>query len=199
MKFFRSIAVVLACLTISGFAQAENWVFNTEEDAHNMLIFTVSHQGFSNSVGIIRDFHGAISLDEENIENSTVWAEINPASVDMAQHEAWTNNTKSMFFDTENFPSMRFESTAINDLGDGAMQIEGELSMVGITKSITLDAKLNRIGQYMDIGPKAGFSATASLDRTDWGIDDILDLIPEGVDIQIEIEAFPELMEKEAH
>ena len=194
MKTLYSSALVICSFIASNFAQAENWKFSTSDDPHNILMFEVDHQGFSTSRGFFTDFHGVLNLDEENLENSSVWAEVNTNSVDIAQHETWTNNTKNMFLDSENHPTMKFQSTSVTDLGDGKMEIVGDLSMVGITKSITMDAKLNRIGQYMDVGQKAGFSATASLTRTDWGIDAILDLIPEQVDIVIEIEAFPEDM-----
>lgn len=199
MRQSTSLLLAFCLATSANIAKAENWAFSTAEDAHNMLMFKVSHQGFSNSMGFFTDFHGVISLDENNLENSSVWAEINTNSVDMAQHEVWSNNTRNQFFDPENYSTMRFESTSVTDMGDGSMEIEGDLSIVGITKSITLDAKFNRIGQYMDVGPKAGFSATASLNRTDWGIDAILHLIPEQVDIVIEIEAFPEGMAAADH
>lgn len=194
-----STSLLLACClsTSATIASAENWVFDTADDAHNMLMFQVNHQGFSYSLGFFMDFHGVISLDEDNLENSSVWAEIDTNSVDLAQHETWINNTKDLFFDPENHSTMRFDSTSVKDMGDGMMEIEGDLTIVGVTKSITLDAKLNRIGQYMEVGPKAGFSATTSLDRTEWGVDAILNLIPAQVEIEIQIEAFPEGMDAE--
>jgi len=195
MSFFKSFTLFFFGLLFTNLVEASNWTFSTEADAHNMLMVKVNHQGFSTSMGFFKDFHGVISLDEEDLTNSSVWAEINTASIDFAQHETWNTNTKNLFFDVENHPNMRFESTGVKDLGNGKMEIEGDLSILGITKTVTLNASLNKIGQYMEAGTKAGFSATSSLVRTDWGIDAILHLIPAEVEVVIEIEAFPEDMD----
>lgn len=198
MSIHKSTSLFIAAIfsTTMAYADIEHWTFSTEADAHNMLMFSISHQGFSNSIGFFTEFAGDIYLDEDNLENSSVSAEIDISSIDIAQLEVWNNNTLNTFFDIAEFPSMTFHSTSVEDLGDGNLQIVGDLSLMGITREVSLDARLNRIGQYMDAGRKAGFSAYTKINRTNWGIDELLDLrIGDEVAITIEIESFPADME----
>ena len=194
---FANTATLGLLLSFSSLAQAaDTFEFSSKSDAHNMLMFQIDHLGFSRSIGFFQDFEGTIQLDQENLENSTVEANIDINSLDIAAHEEWNQHTKKYFFQNGAMPEMTFKSTKVEDLGDGKLAVTGDLTLMGVTKSLILNATLNKVGDFMDKGIKAGFSATTRLSRKDFGITAI-PFIGDQVQITIEIEASKQVAEEE--
>jgi polyisoprenoid-binding protein YceI len=91
--------------------------------------------------------------------------------------------------DVVRYPEMRFESTKVTPGSHGTLRIDGSLTMHGITRPLTLQAKLNKEGPNpFDHRPILGFRATGSLRRSDFGMSKYLPLIGDIVSITIDIE-----------
>ncbi|QUM81992.1 YceI family protein [Moritella sp. 5] len=189
VSFFYLFAFGCALLLISTYVYAvDSFEFDTKSDPHNMLMFQIDHQDYSRSIGFFKKFEGQIELDTENLENSSVEATIDITSLDIAGHEKWGSNTLAVFFKNGKLPTASFRSTKIENNGDGKLIITGNLTLMGVTKSLVLDATLNKTGESQSAGFKAGFSATTQLSRKDFGII----AVPtngDKVSITIEIEA----------
>lgn len=167
---------------------ADSFTFDTKSAPHNMLMFQIDHQGYSRSIGFFKTFEGNIELDIDNLANSSVEATIGITSLNLAGNEAWSNNTLAVFFKNGTLPKANFRSTKVEDKGDGKLMITGDFTLMGVTKSVVLDATMNKAGQSQASGYKAGFSATTELSRKDFGIT----AVPSNGDkvtITIEIEA----------
>jgi len=187
-SFFYLFALGCALLFSTYAYAVDSFEFDTKSDPHNMLMFQIDHQDYSRSIGIFKKFEGQIELDTENLENSSVEATIDITSLDIAGHEKWSNNTLAVFFKNGKLPTAHFRSTKIESKGYGKLIITGDLTLMGVTKSLDLDVTLNKAGQSQSAGFKAGFSATTQLSRKDFGII----AVPtngDKVSITIEIEA----------
>lgn len=171
MKRFRSAAVMtLAALAaLTSFAFAEPATF-TLDPAHSRAGFEVKHI-FTMVPGYFKKVDGKISLDEKNLANSSVEATIDASSI-FTDNEKRDGHLKSEdFFFVEKYPELTFKSKKVVPGKDGAFKIVGDLTMRGVTKEVTLDAKLlgmQDLGKPM--GTRAGFEATTSVNRKDYGI-----------------------------
>lgn len=104
--------------------------------------------------------------------------------------EAWDTHLKSKdFFDVEKFPDMVFKGTTIEITGDKTAKINGELTLLGVTKPVTLDTVFNKAGKHPFSGKYvAGFSAVTNIKRSDFGMEYGLPMIGDDVNIHLEVE-----------
>jgi polyisoprenoid-binding protein YceI len=166
----------------------EHYVFDT---AHTQILFFVNHLGFSMSQGEFHDYDGGFIFDRTNPEKSSINVTIKTASIDM-DHEKWTSHMKNAdFFDVENHPEMTFKSTAVDVTGENTADITGDLTLLGVTKPVTLAVTHNKSGIHpFNKKMVAGLSATANIKRSEWGMDYGLPGVGDDVEIRLEIEGF---------
>tara|TARA_B100001989_G_scaffold246381_2_gene217215 strand:+ start:779 stop:1402 length:624 start_codon:yes stop_codon:yes gene_type:complete len=191
-KLILTIMAILCGATASpAFAEdtktgPEHYEFDT---VHTQIIFFVDHVGFSKSEGEFTDFGGHYILDRKNPENSSVEVTIDTASIDM-DDEKWDAHMKNEdFFNVEKFPEMTFKSTGVNVTGDNTAEITGDLTLLGVTKPVTLNVTHNKSDKHPFSGKfVSGFSATANLKRSEFGMNYGLPAIGDDVEIRIEVE-----------
>ena len=180
----KRLTMALAGTTLLASASAlaaEEWQF---DNAHTMIGFTVDH------LGAFTDFDGTLILDQDDPSNSSVSVSIATASVD-TRHEARDGHLSGEdFFDVANNPTITFESTSVNVTGDNTAEVTGDLTMLGMTNPVTLDVTLNQLGPNpFSETPTAGFSATGTLNRSDWGMQFGVPVIGDEIALIIETEA----------
>ena len=164
-----TIILATAALVLPVLATAEPMEYSLDM-GHSRVFFDVNHQGYSMMRGMFRNFDGSLLYDADDPSASTVSVSIDAASVDM-YHDGLNDHLKSAdFFDVENNPSLMFESTSVEDLGDGQLRVNGNLTMLGQAHAVTFDAVHNQMGQVRGGATKVGFSATGSVDRTAYGM-----------------------------
>lgn len=157
------------------------------DTVHTQIVFSISHHGFSNSKGAFTDFDGQFLFDEEDFGKSSVDVTIQTASLDM-NDATWNEHLSgAKWFDVDQFPTIPFKSTSVEKTGDKTMNIVGDLTLKGVTKSATMNVVVNKVGSMMGKA-KAGFSAAMTIDRTDWGMDTYAPAIGAEVTIRIEVE-----------
>lgn len=193
MKKLLLGAAAATCLLFSAqgaYAAAEKYTF---EQPHTQILFSVNHLGFSHSTGRFNDFDGHFTLDRENLANSSVDVTIKTASVDMS-HEAWEAHLKNAdFFNVEKFPEMTFKSTKVELTGDNTANVTGDLTLLGVTKPVVLAVTHNKSGDHPMKGVyMAGFSATATVKRSEFGMNYGLPNVGDDVQIRIEVEGIRE-------
>ena len=164
-----TIILTTAALVLPALAAAEPMEYSLDM-GHSRVFFDVNHQGYSMMRGMFRNFDGSLLYDAEDPSASSVSVSIDAASVDM-YHDGLNDHLKNAdFFDVENYPSMMFESTSVEDPGDGQLRVNGNLTILGQTHPVTFDAVHNQMGQVRGGATKVGFSATGSVDRTAYGM-----------------------------
>ena len=195
MKKFIFLMAALVVLLISGqaFAEGDSTEQYSFDKAHTQILFFVDHLGFSKSQGEFLDFDGFFTFDRVHPEKSNVDVTINTAGIDM-DDEPWDEHMKSKdFFNVEQFPEMTFKSTTIEVTGENTANITGDFTLLGITKPVTLSVTHNKSDKHAFSGKYvSGFSATASLKRSDFGMTYGLPMVGDDVDIRIEVEGVRE-------
>ena len=160
---------------------------------HSTVGFSVRHMMVSKVRGYFREFSGEIVTVEDPTQ-SGVTASIEMNSIDTRQEQRDAHIRSADFFDAQNHPQMTFRSTAVRT--DGAdWQVEGELTIKGITRTVVLDLELNGFGPDAYGGTRAGFSARTEINRNDFGVDIKMPMdgggvvVGDKVTVELEIEA----------
>lgn len=188
MKKFLAALLAGFCLTAAqpSYAEVENYTF---DKAHTQIFFTVNHLGFSNSTGKFLDFDGGFTFDQAEPAKSSVEVTIKTGGINMDDAK-WDEHLKGTdFFNVEKFPDMTFKSTAVEVTGENTANITGDLTLLGVTKPVVLAVTHNKSGKH-PFGDKyvSGFSATATLKRSDFGMNYGLPMVGDEVKIHIEVE-----------
>ncbi len=164
----------------------------TLESPHTQIIFSVSHLGFSHSYGKFTGYSGNIVFDPEAPASSSVDVSIDAKSLELNDAK-WNEHVRGAdFLDAEKFPTITFKSTKIDVTGDKTANITGDLTIHGVTKPVVLAATLNKFDKHPMSGKQvAGFSATASIKRSDFGVSYGLPNVGDDLKIIIEVETVP--------
>jgi polyisoprenoid-binding protein YceI len=182
-------------MTPSTAVQIPDYVTGTWDiDAtHSTVGFSVRHMMVSKVRGYFRDFSGEI-VTAEDPARSSVTATIDLGSIDTRQEQRDAHIRSADFFDVDNHPQMTFRSTAVRT--DGAdWFVDGELSLKGVTKPVTLALELNGFGPDAYGGTRVGFSARTEINRNDFGVDIKMPMdgggvvVGDKINVELEIEA----------
>jgi len=165
-RFLMAVALAAASLAgSSALAQTSSW---TIDPNHSSINFEIRHLGVSNVHGSIGGIKGTVAYDEKDITKSSVEATADTNTVSTGV-EARDKHLKSPdFFEVEKFPTLSFKSTSLSNSG-GKLTLTGDLTLHGVTKSVTLDVDGPAPPQTDKNGKvRSGFSATGKLKRTDF-------------------------------
>lgn len=185
----RRIAALLLAASFASPVFAAPQVYQFDK-AHTNILFFINHLGFSNMVGEFRKFDGALNFDPENIPASSVQVSIQVDGVETDVPKLNEHLQKAEFFNAAQFPTMDFASTAVTVAGENQLKVTGNLTLLGVTKPVTLDVVLNKAGPHpFSKAPAAGFSATATIKRSDFGMTTMAGMLGDEVSIRIETEA----------
>jgi polyisoprenoid-binding protein YceI len=153
-----------AATNIPGFI-AGTWEIDT---IHSEVSFVVRHLVVSKVRGRFDRFGGTIVTDED-LARSSVNVTIDASSVNTNEPTRDNHVRSADFLDVENFPNITFVSTAVRS-DSGAFFVDGNLTIRGTTRPVTLDVELNGFIADPYGGTRVGFSATAEVDRDDYGV-----------------------------
>jgi len=160
------------------------------DPSHSQIIFNYNHLGYSTTYGMFSGFEGEIMFDQEDPAASSVSVSMPVMSMFTGWEARDGHFMSGDFFGASEGDLVTFTSTGIEVTGDNTAMITGDLSMNGVTKSVVLDAKLNQVGEHpMANTPWAGFDATTTLLRSDFGVGNFAPFISDEVNVQISIEA----------
>jgi len=190
---FRIFALlVFACAALGAVPAKAEPVRYEFDKSHTQILFFSDHLGFSKQEGEFHDFDGYFIFDEASPENSAVEVTIKTASIDMDM-ERWDDHMKNEdFFNVEQYPEMTFKSTAIEVTGENTADITGDLTLLGQTHPVVLHVIHNKTGPHpMNAKKVSGFSATATLDRTLWGMDYGVPMMDPNIELRIDVEGSP--------
>ena len=135
---------------------------------HSEVGFKVRHF-VSRTSGRFTKFEGTIQLDEKNIQNSNVSVSIEVSSVNTDNANRDAHLKSADFFDAEKFPTITFKSTSVKEVSKGQLQVTGDFTMHGVTKSITLPiTSLGGMASPKDF--RAGFEGSLKVNRKDFGL-----------------------------
>lgn len=160
---------------------------------HSDVSFSVRHMMVSKVRGRFTQVSGEI-VTGEDFTASSVTATVDASSIDTGNQQRDDHIRSADFFDVANHPTWSFRSTGIRAGGEDYL-LDGELTIKGVTKPVTFDLEVNGFGPDPFGGTRAGFSASTTINRSDFGVDIQMPLdgggvvVSEKVQITLEIEA----------
>ena len=153
-----------AAVEIPGYV-AGTWAI---DPVHSEVSFTVRHMMVSKVRGRFDTFEGTIVTAENPLE-STVTASVDLTSINTGQEQRDAHIRSADFFEVETYPTMTFASTGVRASGEHLL-LDGDLSIKGVTKSVTFKLEVSGFGPDAYGGTRAGFSATTEINRIDYGV-----------------------------
>lgn len=175
--------------TIPGY-RSGTWAI---DPVHSDVSFSVRHMMVSKVRGHFRTFSGEI-VTGENLLDSSVTATVDLTSIDTNNEQRDNHIRSADFFDVETHKTLEFRSTGVRAEGDGYV-LDGELSLRGITRPVSLTLEANGFGADPFGGYRAGFSARGTVNRRDFGVDISMPMdgggvvVGDKVEVTLEIEA----------
>ena len=174
-------------------ASAPSGKYSVQPD-HTQVVFSILHMGISPYLGNFGKASGWLQLDAKDPQKSSVIVEIDMNSASTTNDEIRNQLLSASVFDTTKFPKATFKSTSITKTSENTGDITGNLTLHGVTKPVTLHTRFHGVVQNMGNGrARLGFSATAELKRSDFGltfmpwapmVDDTVDLLIEAEFVQ---------------
>jgi polyisoprenoid-binding protein YceI len=163
------------------------------DPVHSDVSFTVRHMMVSKVRGRFGTFSGEITTGQE-VTASSVTATLDATSIDTNNEQRDNHIRSADFFDVANHPEWTFVSTGVRE-DDGDVLLDGELTIKGVTRPVVLSLQVEGFGPDPFGGTRAGFSATTTINRNDFGVDISMPLdgggvvVGDKVTINLEIEA----------
>jgi polyisoprenoid-binding protein YceI len=186
-NFLRTGMLFVGLLALAAPAHAAETY--TLDPMHSSVTWTINHFGFSNPWGKFPMIAGEVVLDEQNPQNSKVTVTVPVSDIATGLPKLDEHLKAKEFFDTATYPNATFVSSKVTQTGAQTAVVEGTLTLHGVSKPETLDVTLNKIGTNMMNKKTAGFSATTTLKRSDFGMNTFLPGLGDEVKLFIESEA----------
>lgn len=185
---FRSF-VVSSLLLASMCVCAAPQTFNIDPN-HTQVSFTYNHFGFSNPTGRLEDIKGTVVVDQADWPKSSVKVTMPLSGLHTGVEKLDEHLRKADFFDAAKYPQITFNSTQVAKTGADTLDILGDLTVHGVTRPVTLHARINKIGENKMIASQsAGFDADATLKRSDFGMGAYVPAVSDEVHIHITLSA----------
>ena len=167
MKFIRTI-LITALVATPLLAQTPTEAWGVDK-AHSSASFKIRHI-MSNVTGSFNDLDAAINIDRAKPQNSSVEFTIQAASINTGNANRDGHLRSADFFDVEKFPTITFKSKSIKAKSKTDFDVTGDLTIHGVTKTVTLPVSFLGFGQDPRGNEKGGFEIETTLNRKDYGI-----------------------------
>ena len=163
------------------------------DPAHTSVVFSVGHTGLSYTYGVFRQAGGSYVLDKANPANCRFAFAIQTDSIDTNHPERDKHLRSADFLNTEQFPTITFESTLCalaTDAPAGSIvyNVTGNLTIHGVTRQVTLPLRMLGEGKGPFGDQRTGFLCQVEIKRNDYGMRNLLDMVGDAVGITISFE-----------
>ena len=164
----KKLFVLLAgmSLTVASFAQS-SWNL---DKSHSSVRFSVTHMVVSEVDGSFKDFSAEIKSDKPDFSDLATTFTIQVSSVSTDDEKRDGHLKSPDFFDVAKFATITFKSASIKKISDKSYELTGDLTMHGVTKKVTWQVKYNGTVKDPYGNNRAGFKATTTINRKDYGV-----------------------------
>lgn len=182
-----ALGIISGIYTTNSFA--ETVIYNIEP-THSYVEFHYNHMGYSNQSG--KWFaNGTVDLDQKDLAKSTANITINIGDINTGIVKLDEHLKGNEFFDVTKFPTATFVSNKVTNKHGKNFDLEGMLTLHGVTKALTLHVTENMLGTNpMTKLSTAGFSATGQFNRSDFAMGKYIPMISDNIKLDIEVEAY---------
>lgn len=182
--------LLLTCGLLSFAATAANERYRLDP-VHTRVLFSIEHAGFSHALGTVSGSEGVLDFDPQDWANARLDVAVPITRLDLGD-DKWNQATLARnLLDGERFPQARFVSSRVEPIDANHARVFGQLTLRGVSREVALEVTLNALKRH-PLPPfrrTAGFSATTTLSRADFGISAWPSVIGDKVELRIEAEA----------
>ena len=189
MKFRRCLGLLLAAgafFALSASAATTAWKIDPN---HSAAHFSVRHLAVSNVRGDFSNVGGTINFDDQDSSKTTIEATIDATTVNTRVSMRDNDLKSANFFDVARFPTITFNSTKVRSTAPGAYSVEGDLTIHGVTRPVTLQVDVTPAIKEARGNERRGAEATTTLNRRDFGVNGSPATAGDEVQITIDLEA----------
>jgi polyisoprenoid-binding protein YceI len=180
-----ALASALALATAPVFAGSY-----TLDPGHTQVVFSWNHFGYSNPTAQFGTVEGTLDFDQANPTKASVNVTIPLASVNSNVEKLNEHLQSPDFFDSAKFANATFKSTKVEKGAADHLKVTGDLTLHGVTKPVVLDVTVNKVGEHpMRKAAAAGFDASTTIKRSDFGINKYVPMVSDDIKIHITSEA----------
>lgn len=185
IRFAMALTLLMALNTESPAAAAQ-YRF---DPVHSQLLFFADHMGFSTSIGRFTRWQGEFSYDPDDAAANRVDLRVDIASLDMGDANWNRTLLGPKWFAAKDYPQARFVSLSFEPVDADTAILHGQLTLRGETHAVDLALRINRQGMHpYTLKATAGFSATATLSRSAFGLSALQGTLADLVELRIEVE-----------
>ena len=194
-----AVLFALSLLPLAMPVHAADYVDTYDIDAsHASIVFKINHLGFSHTFGMFPGVSGTLKFDEKDASANAIEVTVDAASVN-TMHEGRDEHLRNEdFFHVEKHKEISFKSTAWEKSGDNTYKVSGDLTLLGVTKPITFEARELGSGKGMKGEFRRGFETTFTIKRSDFGMEKMVGPIGDEVELTISFEAILQELEAPA-
>ncbi|MEY2424463.1 MAG: hypothetical protein QOI61_35 [Actinomycetota bacterium] len=162
--------------------------------SHSAAAFTVRHLVVAKTRGRFTDFAGDIHIADNPLDSS-VEVTIQAASINTGDDTRDNHLRSPDFLDVEKYPTLTYKSTGVRHVKGSKFVLDGELTIAGVTKSVSLELEYEGTVAHPQAGVRSGFTASTKINREDFGLtyNQVLEtggvLVGKEISIEIEVEA----------
>ncbi|HEY5972805.1 MAG TPA: YceI family protein [Pseudoxanthomonas sp.] len=161
------------------------------DPVHTRVMLAVEHAGFSKAIGTVSGSTGALEFDPDDWTTAKLEVSVPLQRLDLGD-EKWNKAVlANNLLDADEFPTATFVSTRVEPIGPQRASVVGNLTLHGVTREVKLEVTLNALKRHPmpPFRRTAGFSATTTLSRADFGMDAWKSVIGDEVELRLEVEA----------
>ena len=186
LKLYQFICVIglLAILSSSAYA-AETYKL---DPGHTSIVFRVKHLGVAYVYGRINGPTGSFTFDESSPSNSAIEVQAEAKNVDTALEKRDTDLKSPDFFNAGEHPLVSFKSKSVKKLSENTYEVSGDLTLLGKTRPIKVEANATGAGKDPWGGFRRGFETSFSIKRSDFGMDFMMGGVSDEVNLTVSVE-----------
>lgn len=147
--------------------ESKIWKIDT---THSNIGFKIKHMMFTNVKGNFNSYSASVEMPESNFEKAKLTFEADTSSINTNNADRDNHLKSADFFDAEQFPTVKFESTNIAKKSDNEYAVTGNLTMHGVTQPVTLNAEYSGLMKDPWGNTKLALSLEGKVNRKDWGL-----------------------------
>jgi polyisoprenoid-binding protein YceI len=156
------------------------------EPRHTRVLFSVLHFGYTHYYGDFTGASGTLDIDPKHVDAAQVNVSLPASSISTTNTQLDGELKGSSWFDAAKYPNITFVSRHVTQTGPKTAQVEGDLTLHGVTHPVTLDVSFNAAGlNPLDRHYTIGFDATGTIKRSDFGVKAFVPMISDDVNIII--------------
>src|SRR5699024_1994925 len=144
-----------------------NW---TLDPTHTRLGFVTRHAMVTKVRGSFNEYKGTVSVPAEGIENAAIEVVVDATSIDTRNADRDGHLKSNDFFEMETYPEITFRSTKVSATGSGSLEVTGDLTIKGTTKSVTIPFDYEGTATDPFGNLRAGFEGSTVVNRSDFGL-----------------------------